>query len=191
MKSGLMRILLGSLAGGVVLLAWVILSFGILPFRESMGFRQPTDDVAVHQFLTEHLDTPGVYESLHSMPEDPELRTAFLDGPRFTILHPGGGHRVGLLGSLLSVLVILLAPLVPAIMMSFSGPGVQASYLRRVAFIAGFGLFLAIFSEPFEVGFGGQPPIYAAFLALHDIVGWTLVGTVVGAIVRPCSGPGK
>jgi hypothetical protein len=70
-------------------------------------------------------------------------------------------------------------------MMSFSVPGVQVSYLRRVAFIAGFGLFLGFFSEPFEVVFGGQPLIYATFLALHDIVGWILVGTVVGAIVRP------
>lgn len=184
-----MRILLGSLAGGAVLTAWIIFSWGVLPFRHDMAHLEPTDDAEVFRVLSENLERPGVYMSLYDEPEDPELRTAFLNGPSFVIQYPGGGHDAGLMGTIVIIMVVLLAPLVPAGMLYFASPAVQSSYLKRVAFIAAFGLFLGLFAEPFQVAYGGQPVSYAAFLAVHDILGWILVGAVVAAIVRPAAAP--
>lgn len=182
-----MRVFIGSTVGGFVLLIWVFLA-GSFPYWEEVAFRAPRDDLAVHQALSQNLPEPGVYWCLRNLPADPELAHVYNDGPTYIIHYQGGGHMAGLWESLLSLLVVLLAPLVPSVMLTLTNERIKASYTWRAGFIAGFGVFLAGYAEPFNLFFGGQPLGYTAFLGISSIIGWVLVGAVVGAIVRPLSG---
>lgn len=179
-----MRILLGSLSGGFILFLWVFI-FKALPIRERFAFLPPVNDALVHEVLQENLQRPGVYHSLRDWPDDPQLQDAYLHGPTFIIHYPGGGHQAGMIESLLGLLVVLLAPLVPAVMLTVADRRVKARFWTRALFISGFGVFLGIFVAPFSHFFGGQPLANTAFLAARDIIGWFLVGVVVAPILYP------
>jgi len=178
------RILAG-ISGGIVLFVWTIVSFGALPFRNTMAMRKVDNELQLHEILKNTVVDPGVYLVLRDLPDDPELHEAFYSGPTYRIEYPGGGHESGLGMLIFTVLLFLTMPVVPAWMLTLTNEKVLSRYSSRVLFITGFGILLGIFGEGFRYVFESQPLDYSVFLGLNAVVGWLLAGLVIAGIMRP------
>jgi hypothetical protein len=85
------------------------------------------------------------------------------------------------------VIPFLLAPMIGAWLLSLTSARVLGSYPRKVLFIAGIGLVIALFVDLTSLGIGGYPPGDALLLALHDVVLWTAIGAAVAWRMRPAA----
>ena len=62
--------------------------------------------------------------------------------------------------------------------------GECADYWRRVLFVALIGVVVALFGDLLQLSFGPQPGDYLIFLAVNNVITWTLVGLVIALCVR-------
>jgi hypothetical protein len=83
------------------------------------------------------------------------------------------------------LVVLLLAPMIGAWMLSVTSRQIISSYPRKVLFFAVIGLLFAVFSDLMNFGIDGYSLNDALILAVHDIIVWTLVGLVVAWRIKP------
>ncbi len=78
----------------------------------------------------------------------------------------------------------LLAAMLAACLLS-SAVGTNMSYARRVGFILGLGLFVALIGHASYWNWMHFPLDYTLAFVVDVVVGWTLAGLAIGAVVRP------
>jgi hypothetical protein len=74
--------------------------------------------------------------------------------------------------------------MIVAWMLSVTSSRTRSSYLRRVLFVALVGVVVAVFDDLLQLSFGPQPKDYLIFLAINNVITWTLVGLVMAAFVK-------
>jgi hypothetical protein len=176
------RVILPGLVGGLVLMVWTVLVNGIFGFESRISMKRIPDERIVYEVLKEHVMEPGRYTC---NPEVIPERGFPENEPVFSILYGGVGHGAAGGLMLLRLPIFFIAPIIVAWMLSVTSGRILSRYVKKVLFVAAVGLFLAIFVRLSDYGIGGYPINDALLLALHDLVLWTVIGVVMGGMIRP------
>ena len=179
------RVILPGIAGGIVLIVWTMLVNGIFGFGSRINMKRIPDERIVYEVLKEQVTEPGRYVC---NPEVIPERGFPENEPVFSVLYGGVGHEAAGRFMLLSLPIFFIAPIIVAWMLSVTSVRILSRYINKVLFIAAVGLFLALYVRLSDYGIGGYPAGDALLLALHDLVLWTVIGAVMGRMIRPARG---
>jgi hypothetical protein len=176
------NVIVAGLIGAAALAVWTILVNGLLGFRSRLDMKQVPNERAVYDVLKENITDPGRY-SCNPPVTDAHVFPA--GEPVFSILYGGVGHEAAGRLAVKDLALALLVPLGGAWMLSLASRRVLASYARRVGFLAGIGVLVALYSDLSHVGIGSYPVGDALLLAAHSMVTWTVVGLAVAWRMGP------
>jgi len=190
---GMRRILIGGLAGGVILFAWGAFSHIVLPIGK-MGLRSLANEETVLATMKAAIREPGLYffpgapgfdEGREMSEEEARAWEAKnMAGPAGLLLyHPHGESPMGpgQLGTQFAADVV--AALLACLLLSWT----VVSYGRRVLFVALMGLFAWVsISAPYWIWYR-FPTDFIVGEAIGQVVGGLLAGLAVAAIVKPAS----
>jgi hypothetical protein len=176
--------LAGSL-GGVVMLVWLFISNAVLPLKGDMIHRVVPNQLEVHEALKENITEPGTYSCLYLTREEEATMSDYRSQPIYSITYSGSTHGdPGSAGDFLPILLIFVATTTAAWMLSVTSRRTRSTYLRRVLFVALIGVVVALYDDLLQLSFGPQPRDYLIFLAINNLITWTLVGLVIAACVK-------
>ncbi len=182
------RVILPGLVGGLVLIVWNVLVNGIFGFNSRIEMKRMPDERIVYEVLKEHVTEPGKYAC---NPEVIPERGFPENEPVFSVLYGGVGHEAAGRLMLLHLPIFLVSPIIVAWMLSVTSGRILSSYAKKVQFVAAVGLFLGLFVRLSDYNIGGYPVDDAFLLALHDLVLWTVVGLVMGRMMKPVRAEGS
>ena len=178
------RMLLGTVVGGVVLFAWGVLFWAVLPFT-SMATQLAPNEAAVAQALKDNLVASGVYYI--PMEGAQEMSAAWVEkykaGPIAQIFfrREGGDpndpmYYVRGFGYLLLLALLMAVVLKQAV-------GQLGSYMARVWFILFTGLFATAVAFS-EAVWWEQSLSYHLLYAIFNITSWFFAGLAMAAVVK-------
>lgn len=181
------RILLGGLAGGIVVFLWSTFSHLVLPLGE-MGLRVLPNEDEVISALRQSVPESGLYLfpaadiSGKPTPEQQHVwEQKYTAGPVGLLVYRAAGADVISPRQLLTELASNVgAALVVAWVMSL----VAASYFRRVLGAAMFGAFAWLSISASYWNWYGFPTAYIAVEGMDQFVGWGLAGLAIAAISK-------
>ncbi len=168
------RVIVLSVAGGIVLFVWGFMSWAVLPWHH-MAANKFTDEAAVAQVLKENAPQRGVYFLPFSEQDHgPDKVGAFANVlPDGTAMNMGRQMTVALVTQIASVFLVL------SLMRIGGTPGCRA----RVGFFALTGLIIGFVSHaPYWNWFGFSTP-YVAVIVMDYLIGWTLAGLAVACFM--------
>ncbi|MEN8120249.1 MAG: hypothetical protein ABFS35_07880 [Bacteroidota bacterium] len=179
------KVLISGLLGGVTLIILTFVLNAVLGFKSSMDMKQISNEQEVYNLLKENIVEPGRYIC------NPEVNSEVgFPGaePVFSVLYSGIGHDAA--GSLMFVelIILLIAPIIAAWMLSMTNERILSSYLNKVSFFTIIGLLLAVYSTFSNFGIGNYPLSDSLILAVHNIFVWTIVGLAVAWQMKPEKG---
>ena len=185
-------VLVAGLVGGAVMLVWLFVTNAVLPFKSNLMHKviPLANQLEVHEVLRENITQPGTYSvpylSLQEEAHFPDYR----DQPVYSITYEGYTHSGGGGGTIMSsfpvtMLAVFLPPLIAAWMLSVTSPAILSKYLRRFLFVAALGVIVALYDDVLQMSFGPQPKDYLTFLAINNLIAWTLTGLVIARMIRP------
>ncbi|HKZ53733.1 MAG TPA: hypothetical protein VJ085_10695 [Candidatus Acidoferrales bacterium] len=186
------RIVLGGLAGGVVLFVWGAISHMVLPLGE-VGIKVMPNEQPVIAAMRENLREPGFYffpGGGHDM--TPEQQQAWAEeyqrGPNgILIYHPTGSEPLSPTQLLTELLANIAAALVVAFLLG-QAAGALAGYGAKVLFVALLGLLPGLDVDVSYWNWYGFPGDYTLAVIADHVIGWLVVGLVLAAIItRPAS----
>ncbi len=187
------RILIAAVAGAVLYYIWGMLAWMAVPLHAPTISGFP-DEQAVTSVLREQNLPTGVYTApmweTEADMSDPssEFTKNHLSGPIYSVYY----RREGTTPMSPSVLVMgfvidLLAALLAAMLLSCAATGCCRSYGYRVGFVVGMGLFTALIGHASYWNWMHFPLDYTVAFVIDNVVGWTLAGLAMAAIVKPAA----
>lgn len=180
------RVLTAGLVAGLVMLLWTAVWYGLSSFYHDATANEIPDEDYVFNVINDRLDETGIYLYPYDVPADSAFHARFEAGPILQILFQsqGGAAPSETLSFLSVVLAYLLAPIIPAWVLSVASPEKTAGYIQRVSIVALFGIFVAVFRDLTPVGVL-VPGEFSVVMAVHSVVGWGLVGIVLAWRMNP------
>ena len=108
------------LLAGILCLVWTAISNGLIPIRHKIGYMEARNEAELISLLDRSLDDTGLYLVPNDAPPDSLFRSRYEAGPIYRIhaLQQGAG---GIPHVAVSVLALLLAPIIPAWVLSLLG----------------------------------------------------------------------
>lgn len=176
------KVLIGGLLGAIVLVFWLIVVDGILGFQRSVTMNQLSDERTVYKFLSEHVTEPGRFVC---NPEVTPGQGFPGDDPIFAVHYTGLGHDDAGQEVILGLVVVFLAPITGAWLLSNASGRVLSRYGSRVLFLAAIGTIMALFGIVGRFGLASYSFGDAVALGVHDFAAWFLAGLVVAWKVKP------
>jgi hypothetical protein len=191
-ESNVFRILLGTVLGAIVFFVWGALAWTVLQLHTLHTIE---DEQRVVQVLSEAITEPGVYW-FPNLPRDhmtasPEQQEANWDavnerhraGPIGLLnFHPDGMEQMPpatfIKGLSLNLVMAMLASLLLA-------AASVRPYLGRVAFVAAIGLIVGVSAHMIKWNYLHFPLDYSVMQVVDNVIGWSLAGLVIAAVVRP------
>jgi len=148
-----------------------------------------TDTLKGQQLETGVYVAPGGEEADMSDP-DSEFSKRHNAGPIYVLVYqkegaPVMGPKVLLGGFLID---LLAASLVACMLQCAAGGCCCNGYLARVGFVAGFGVFVALVGHLSYLNWMSFPLGYTIVFCVDVIVGWTLAGLAIAAVIKPING---
>lgn len=184
------RIILAGLVGGVVYYVWGMAAWMWLGLHDET-FQPLTEHSAITTVLKSRPLETGAYSvpypSDPSELQDPESEffQAHLAGPVYTIYYDReGGPPMGSKTLLGGLVIALLAAMLAACLLS-SALAECRSYARRVGFVVGLGIFVALVAHAAYWNWMRFPTAYTITFIVDNVIGWTLAGLAIAAIVKP------
>ena len=188
--------LLGGIAGGVVLFVWSVLAWTLLPLHRS-SLRTLAAESRVVEALAQ-ARTPGGLYVIPGLPDasgkteeeraaaQREWEDRALRGPVATLAyHPEGRSPARMFRPMMRGLGFAVAAAV------FSAVVLRraniASHVGRVALVLGMGLFAWILGPAMQWNWFAYPADYTLSVLVDTLAGWAIVGVVQAGIVRPAS----
>ncbi len=183
------RIILGAVFGGLTLFAWGMVSWMVLPWHTATLRPMPREAVVVPALREGVLRTGAYY--FPAMPHETDDETTMAawmkrheEGPLGMVWYRAEGATpmapgVFVKGMILNVIVAALA----AALLSAASARLRA-YLSRVLFVSGIAVIGALISYGSLWVWMFAPTDYVVVMGADMIVGWTLMGLVMAAIVR-------
>ena len=175
------RILISGILGAIALMIWTFVAGAILQFNLKVKMNQVPNERAVYEVLKANVVAPGAYVV---NPEVVPERGYPFGEPVFGLTYAGFGHEAAGKTVLADPLIALVSCLIAAWLLSKASLRVLSSYSRKVCFVSGIGLLIAVFADLPKYGIGGYPAKSALMLAAYDIVAWTLAGLVIARFMR-------
>jgi len=177
------KLLKAGLAGGLTLIVWTILINGFFGFKHRMDMKHVPDEMAVYQILKQHIIEPGRYLCNPPLTDSNQFPD---NEPVFSILYAGFGHEAASpLSEVFSLLIAIVTATICAFLLSFASERILSTYPRRVFFVFLIGLLITFFSDSAKYGIGSYPLSDTLIIAVHNIIRWTVLGAVIGLIVKP------
>lgn len=135
----------------------------------------------MHAFLGEHVPEPGRYVV------NPEISPDLAfpgDDPVFAVQHSGLGHADAGQEILVGLVVMLLAPVMGAWLLSNTSSRVLSGYGSRLLFFSMIGVVFTLFGVMARFGLARYPLGDAVALSIHDLIAWVVAGLVVAWLIR-------
>jgi hypothetical protein len=176
------KVLLGSLLGLVVMLAWFVVVDGIFGFTRNIRMKPLPNERAVYSFLIENVEEPGRYVCNPMVIPDQGYPG---EDPIFVVNYSGLGHDDAGQEMLVGLLVMILSMVAGSGLLRKSSPHILPRYVSRFGFFLTIGVVAALFGLMNRFGLGAYPLGHALTLAAHDLIAWGLAGLVVCRIVKP------
>jgi hypothetical protein len=180
------RVIASGLLGGVVLLVWTAVWFGLVPFHHDATAREIPDEDVVFDVISERIGETGIYSYPYDVPADSAFHERFEAGPILQILFQkeGGAAPSETVRFLSVVLAYLLVPIIPAWALSVASHERTGRYIQRVWLVMLFGIFVAVFRDLTPTGIM-VPSEFSLVVAVHSVVGWGLVGIILAWRISP------
>jgi len=178
----LKKVIVAGLLGGIVMIVWLVIVDGFLGFQRGIEMNQLDDERAVYAFLVEHAPEPGRYVV---NPEVSADRAFPEDDPVFAVQYSGLGHADAGQEVLLGLVVVFLAPVLGAWLLSNASDRILSRYGSRLFFFSVIGVVFTLFGVMARFGLARYPLGDAAALSVHDLAAWVVAGLVVARFVRP------
>ncbi|UCE24494.1 MAG: hypothetical protein JSU74_00135 [Candidatus Zixiibacteriota bacterium] len=180
-------IITAGLLGGLVILIWLTIAHGMLPFKRYYTLKTFPDQLEVHRLLKANITEPGMYSvPYYSSPEQAAaLADEYRNQPVYEITYLGYTHDTmrGLLST--SIVAIFLTPLMAAWILSMASARILKSYRRRLMYVVALGLFLVVWDNWMGQLTDEKLVGLAIFYAVANIVAWLLAGLVIAWKVKP------
>jgi hypothetical protein len=195
------RIVAGALAGAVILFFWNFASWEVLNLHSASVRSLPLEsEAAVVESLQDNLDASGLYVIpgfQHDPLWDDAAKEAARDatferkrrGPIAVLIYQREGAEPMSAMTLVTGFVIYLFSTVLASIFLYTAAPALWSYLRRVLFVGLLGLFATIVTDWSYWNWMHFPTDHTIMMSVDAIVGWTLAGLAMGAIIK--RRPGK
>jgi hypothetical protein len=176
------RIIVAGLLGSLVLIVWLFVVNGLLGFSASINMKQVDQEREVYEVLKESITAPGRYVVNPQVTGEGRFPD---EDPVYGVFYSGMGH--GSAGGLMlaSLFVLLLVPFSGAWLLAQASDRILSSYPRKLLFFFVIGVLFALFSDFNQFGIDGYPLGDAVLCGAHDIVLWTLMGSVIAWRIRP------
>lgn len=178
-------------AGAVVFYAWGMLAWMALPLHEPTIAGLPNEGAVTDALKAQSLET-GVYIAPWSddMADMSDPNSAFMrnhvSGPIYSIYYQReGAVPMGPSVMLGGFVIDLLAATLAACLLSSAVSGCCRSYASRVGFVMGLGIFVGLVGHASYWNWMHFPLDYTIAFIVDVVIGWTLTGLVIAAIVRP------
>ena len=185
------RIIIAGVLGAIVYYIWGWIAWMAIPLH-TPTMAGLVDDAAVTAVLKNQNLKTGVYQ--YPWPDngenwqDPESDFAkkHQAGPLYSIYYQQTGAapmnaRVMAGGFVIALLAAMLA----ACLLSSVSIDAGGSYARRVGFVIGLGIFVALVGHASYWNWMHFPTDYTIAFIIDVLIGWTLAGLVIAGIVRP------
>lgn len=179
------NILKAGLLGGVVMMLWLFVSNAMIPIKSQLIHKIPPNQLELHAALKASITEPGTYTCPYLLREDEHLLEDYRDQPVYSIIYSGYSHGAGQdAGFYRPILVVFAMAFLAAWLLSLLSREVLASYWRKVLFVAAIGLLVALSDDVLQMSFGPQPQDYLFFLAVNNLITWTLGGLVIAGQIK-------
>ncbi|GIV55177.1 MAG: hypothetical protein KatS3mg039_1695 [Candidatus Kapaibacterium sp.] len=187
------RLILASLAGGVVLFVWGMLAWTVLPHHTMTMRPLPKEDSVVatlqHCIPSEGMYYfPGMMEGMDAHMQGTNTEEAWrqrhMRGPIGMILYIPTGRDPMMAGQFVWGLVIFIVAAFIASWLLSRSTAVAGSYWQRVSFCGILGIFLAVADHLVAMNWLYFPADYTAAMIADAVVGWTLAGLAIAAVVK-------
>jgi hypothetical protein len=194
MKNPAIKALIAGVVGGLVIFFWGFVVHTVVHLHSRTIHPLP-DEAAFVATMQETGAATGVYfvpflDRAHDDADaqqaaDDQWKEAARRGPIALMMYRAEGvEPMAPITFIRGALLFVLASTVAALMLIPAAPKLSG-YLGRVVFIASFGVVVALFSDFSMWNWWHAPLDYAGMLALDHIIGWTLAGLAIAAIVKP------
>jgi hypothetical protein len=182
------RVLFGGLIGSVIMFVWGAIYHMAIPISMS-GLSPLPNEAFVLTALKASIPEPGLYfypGADMSQPMTPEATAAWeaklKAGPVGLILYnPTGSEPMSITQLLGELGADILAALIVAMIIA----NLPGSYMRRALMVASLGLFTWFTLSLSYLIWYRFPAGHIIAEGLDQVVGWTLVGLVLGKIIKP------
>jgi hypothetical protein len=140
----------------------------------------------LHRALKESITEPGTYSCPYLSREEEDLLPDYRNQPVYSIVYQGYTHGGTGAPALLTPIVIPFAvAFAAAWMISVTTENFRSSFLRRFLFVTLIGVIIALYGDVLQMGLGPQPRDYLGFLAVNDLITWSLASLVIAWRMRP------
>ena len=189
----MMRLILAALAGAVVYYIWGMVAWMVLPLHMSSMHGLPHEAEVTALLKSQELKT-GVYSAPWSDNEadwqnpESEWMKRHEAGPVYSIFYKSEGcapmsPQVMATGFAIDFVACLLV----SCLLCGATSGCCRSYLSRVGFVVGMGIFAALIGHVTLWNWMAYPTDHTIAFVIDVVAGWTLTGLVLAAIIRPCT----
>lgn len=173
-------ILLSGLLGGIVILAWMIISSSVIPMSGDIPKEIP-DDKEVHTMLKTQIPESGVYWVPGHAGQEEGLYPDYENEPLFYIVCGGVTPSTMIVPTIVEILCVLLTPMIAAWLLSMASEKILKKYARKVLFVTGVGLLFAVYGDLYS-----QKPLDLMLLSsVNNVIVWTMVGLILAWRIRP------
>jgi hypothetical protein len=186
------RVVLGGIAGGIVVFVWGAIAHMALPIG-TMGIRQIPSEEKVLGTMKDAIREPGLYffpgmdmTKQATKEEEKAYEAKLKQGPSgILVIRPDGDegitpHKLGIEAG---------SNIVAALLAAFVLSQVQARYPMRVLVVTLIGVFGFVSISVSYWNWYNFPSDFTLGEAITETVGWFLAGLVMAAIVRPVKEP--
>ena len=187
------KVIFASLVGAIIYYVWQMMTWMVLPIHGPTINALP-DENAVREVLKSQDLESGVYVIPYGDGEsmadpDSEFNKNHQAGPLFSIFFTKqGGEPMPPKLMLMGFLNDLAAAFVVSWMLCCA-TGCCNSYVKRVLYVTGFGVFLALMAHMSYMIWMRFPQDYTMMFIVDAVGGWFLAGLGISAIVKPAPKP--
>ena len=185
------RIIVAGVLGSILYFIWGMATWTAIPLHMPTLAGLPDESAVTAALKDQDLDS-GVYVSPWSdnaedwSDADSDWMKNHISGPLYSIYYQKNGAAPMNAGVMFGGFVIdLLAALLAATLLSGAASGCCRSYPKRVGFVSGLGVFVGLVGHASYWNWMHFPAGYTLAFIIDNVVGWTLAGLVIAAIVRP------
>jgi hypothetical protein len=184
------KVLLSALLGMIVLFVWGFLSWTVIHIHGSSLQPLPNGDALANQ-LSENLPASGVYY----YPQEPapdasdaeknDLLEKHMEGPIFSVFYNEQGADmmnplIFIKGLVISFLIAFLIAFIMKQVVDLLGV-----YIQRLLFVMGIAVLAVLGTFITQWNWMYWPTLYSLMMSFDLIIGWTLAGLVISALIKP------
>lgn len=184
----MMKLLFGSLIGGIILFVWSWLTWTLVPIH-SGTIQNINNEEAVVTAMNINMDKKGVYvfpaiPESHDQVAVDEFNQKYQQGPVGMIIYdPQGSDPMPPSQMIIGLIIDLIAAFFTGWFLSRS-TAAASTYMSRVVYCGMLGIFLALLSHIVNWNWMNYPLDYTTAWTLDTIIGWILAGLGIAAIIK-------